>query len=209
MGSSAAADSFDAHRIPEEEFRVSAPSIVKNDSLVVRIEDRYFTWEKAAHIVLGMAAYGLEMPVEPKDAIPVAEDTGLPSTPSGRRWRLWPIPFRRVKTLDHSASNISGEDVFLDSESVFEETTTPNSSSQSPTKQFVRTHVPTTEQISSLNLKEGQNMVSFIFSTRVLGVQKVRHLYMYLCICMHIGLGLRDTGLFFVRSPHNDVETSQ
>lgn len=189
MGLSAAAESFDAHRIPVEEFRISAASIVKNDSLVVRIEDRYFTWDKAAHIVLGMAAYGLEMPVEPMDAIPVewsglTEDTGLPSTPSGRRWRLWPIPFRRIKTLEHNASNISGEDVFLDSESVFEsprpvETTTPTSS-QSPPKQFVRTRVPTTEQISSLNLKDGQNMVSFIFSTRVLGVQKVdAHIYLW------------------------------
>lgn len=188
MGSSAAAESFDSHRIPEEEFRISGASIVKNDSLVVRIEDKYFPWDKAAHIVLGMAAYGLEMPVEPRDAIPVewsglTEDTGLPSTPSGRRWRLWPIPFRRVKTLEHNASNISGEDVFLDSESVFEsprpEETTPTSS-QSPPKQFVRTHVPTTEQISSLNLKDGQNMVSFIFSTRVLGVQKVdAHIYLW------------------------------
>ncbi|XP_024983920.1 phosphatidate phosphatase PAH1 [Cynara cardunculus var. scolymus] len=189
MGLNAAAESFDAHRIPEEEFRISAASIVKNDSLVVRIEDRYFTWDKAAHIVLGMAAYGLEMPVEPRDAIPVewnglTEDTGLPSTPSGRRWRLWPIPFRRVKTLEHNASNISSEDVFLDSESVFEsprpaETMTPTSS-QSPQKQFIRTQVPTTEQISSLNLKDGQNMVSFIFSTRVLGVQKVdAHIYLW------------------------------
>ncbi|KAI7733684.1 hypothetical protein M8C21_018662 [Ambrosia artemisiifolia] len=186
MGLSTAAETFNAHRIPEEEFKISAASIIKNDSLIVKIEDKYFTWEKAAHIVLGMAAYGLEMPVEPTDAIPVewsrpSEDAGLPTTPSGRRWRLWPIPFRRAKTLEHNASNISGEDVFLDSESVFDSPqpveTTPTRS-QSPQKQFGRTHVPTTEQISSLNLKDGQNMVSFIFSTRLLGVQKVdAHIY--------------------------------
>lgn len=187
MGLSTAAETFKAHRIPEEEFRISAASIIKNDSLVVKIDDKYFTWDKAAHIVLGMAAYGLEMPVEPQDAIPVdwagPEDTGLASTPSGRRWRLWPIAFRRTKTLDHNTSNISGDDVFLDSESVFDSPqpveTTPTSS-QSPQKQFVRTRVPTTEQISSLNLKDGQNMVSFIFSTRVLGVQKVdAHIYLW------------------------------
>ncbi|KAF5823560.1 putative phosphatidate phosphatase [Helianthus annuus] len=189
MGLSTAAEAFNAHRVPEEEFKVSATSIIKNDSLIIKIEDKYFTWEKAAHHVLGMAAYGLEMPVDPTDAIPVEwcgprEDTGLPTTPSGRRWRLWPIPFRRAKTLEHNASNISGEDVFLDSESVFDspqpvETTTPTRL-QSPQKQFGRTHVPTTEQISSLNLKDGQNMVSFIFSTRVLGVQKVdAHIYLW------------------------------
>ncbi|CAH1441920.1 unnamed protein product [Lactuca virosa] len=183
MGLSTAAATFNAHRIPSEEFQNSATSIIKNDSLIVKIDDKYFTWEKAAHIVLGMAAYGLEMPVDPNDSIPV-EDSGLPSTPS-RRWRLWPIPFRRVKTLDHNASNLSGEDVFLDSESVFDSPTsqpvemTPTSS-KSPQKQFARTQVPTTEQISSLNLKDGQNMVSFIFSTRVLGVQKVdAHIYLW------------------------------
>ncbi|KAI3743400.1 hypothetical protein L1987_61109 [Smallanthus sonchifolius] len=188
MGSSTASETFNAHRIPEEEFKISAASIIKNDSLIVKIEDKYFTWDKVAHIVLGMAAYGLEMPVEPKDAIPVdwsgsSEDSGLASTPSGRRWRLWPVPFRRVKTLDHTNSNVSGEDVFLDSESVFDSpqpVEASPTSSQSPQKQFVRTQVPTTEQISSLNLKDGQNMVSFIFSTRVLGVQKVdAHIYLW------------------------------
>lgn len=190
MGLSTASETFNAHRIPEEEFKISAASIIKNDSLVVKIEDKYFTWDKVAHIVLGMAAYGLEMPVEPKDAIPVDssgpnEGTGLVSTPSGRIWRLWPIPFRRIKTLDHNNSNLSSEDVFLDSESVFDSPkpveTTPTSA-QSPKKQFVRTQVPTTEQIASLNLKDGQNMVSFIFSTRVLGVQKVIFYYFELRI---------------------------
>ncbi|KAI3512081.1 hypothetical protein L1887_19261 [Cichorium endivia] len=181
MGISTAAETFNSHRIPSEEFQISATSIIKNDSLIVKIDDKYFTWDKAAHIVLGMAAYGLQMPIDPNDSIPV-EDSGLPSTPS-RRWRLWPIPFRRVKTLDHNTSNLSGEDVFLDSESVFDSPqaveTTPTSSA-SPQKQFVRTQTPTTEQISSLNLKEGQNMVSFIFSTRVLGVQKVdAHIYLW------------------------------
>lgn len=182
MGLSTAEATFNANRIPEEEFKISATSIIKNDSLIIKIKDKYFTWDKAAHVVLGMAAYGIEIPIDPQDAISV-EENALPSTPS-RRWRLWPIPFRRVKTLDHNNSNLSGEDVFLDSESVFDSPqpveTTPKSS-QSPQKQFVRTQVPTTEQISSLNLKDGQNMVSFIFSTRVLGVQKV---------CFFILLGL-------------------
>ncbi|XP_071721255.1 phosphatidate phosphatase PAH1-like isoform X2 [Rutidosis leptorrhynchoides] len=187
MGLSTAADTFNAHRIHEEEFRNAAASIIKNDSLIVKIEDKYFTFEKVAHIVLGKIAYGLDLPVESCDAIPVElsgarDDSGLPSTPS-RRWRLWPIPFRRVKTLDHNSSNLSGEDIFLDSESVFDSPqpveTTPTPT-HSPKKQFVRTNAPTTEQIASLNLKDGQNMVSFIFSTRVLGVQKVdAHIYLW------------------------------
>ena len=161
MGLSTAEATFNANRIPEEEFKISATSIIKNDSLIIKIKDKYFTWDKAAHVVLGMAAYGIEIPIDSRDAIPI-EENALPSTPS-RRWRLWPIPFRRVKTLDHNNSNLSGEDVFLDSESVFDSPQPVETSSESPQKQFARTQVPTNEQISSLNLKDGQNMVSFIF----------------------------------------------
>ncbi|XP_059667771.1 phosphatidate phosphatase PAH1-like isoform X2 [Cornus florida] len=194
MGLSAAAEAFDAHRISEEKFKLSAASIIKNTNLVIRSQERYLPWDKAATIVLGVAAYGLHLPVEPKDAIPVEQDdtpnlrdddSGITSTPSGRRWRLWPIPFRRVKTLDHTSSNLSTEEVFLDSESgsqiqPVEPTSTSHGSSDSPHKQFKRTNVPTTEQITSLNLKEGQNMVTFSFSTRVLGRQKVdAHIYLW------------------------------
>lgn len=47
-------------------------------------------------------------------------------------------------------------------------------------KQVLRTNIPTTEETESLNLREGQNVVTFIFSTRVLGVQKVEaHIYLW------------------------------
>lgn len=197
MGLRAAAETFDKHRISMEDFKLSAASIIKNESLVVRFQDRYLTWDKAAHIVLGVAVYGLDLPIEPSDAIAVEkeetpklmEDSEITRTPSGRRWRLWPIPFRRVKTLEHTSSNSSGEEVFVDSESGSQnqpaETTSTagggfGTGGESPHKQLVRTNVPTTEQIASLNLKDGQNMVSFIFSTRVLGVQKVdAHIYLW------------------------------
>lgn len=185
MGLDAAAEAFDSHRISEDEFRSNAASITKNENLVVRFGERYLLWEKAAPFVLGMAAFGLELPVDPKDAVPVEqEDTqkskddesGITSTPSGRRWRLWPIPFRRVKTLEHTSSNSSSEEVFVDTESGslnIQETPTSDGNVESPHKQFIRTNVPTNEQIASLNLKDGQNMITFSFSTRVLGTQQV------------------------------------
>ncbi|KAJ6778415.1 LIPIN [Salix koriyanagi] len=122
MGMDAAAEVFVAHRISAEEFKNSATSIIRNENLIIRYREKYFTWEKAAPIVLGMAAFGLDLPAEPKDAIPVEvddtleqrdDDAGITSTPSSRRWRLWPIPFRRVKT----SSNSSSEELFVDSES--------------------------------------------------------------------------------------------
>nr|GMD65400.1 phosphatidate phosphatase PAH1-like isoform X1 [Ipomoea batatas] len=192
MGSGAAAEVFNATRISEMEFKSSAKSIIKNENLVARIQGKYLSWEKAASIVLGLAAYDLELPIEYTDVIPVehggtprVDDSGLERSASGRRWRLWPIPFRRVKTLEHTSSNVSAEDVFLDTESSLhnqgaDPSPTARGGKLSPRKQLVRTNVPTSEQIDSLNLKDGQNMVVFIFSTRVLGVQKVEaHIYLW------------------------------
>ncbi|KAI3474047.1 hypothetical protein Pfo_028835 [Paulownia fortunei] len=179
MGLRAAEDAFDANCISPEEFKLSAASIVKNDNLIVRLQGKYLPWGKAAHIILGMAAFGFDLPVKLHDVIPVEletpetkeDDSGMTSTPS-RRWRLWPIPFRRVKTLEHAGSNSSNEEVFVDSESLSQSqpvvtTPTAHAATESPRKQIIRTNVPTTDQIASLNLKEGMNMVNFVFSTRV------------------------------------------
>ncbi|KAL3646706.1 hypothetical protein CASFOL_009250 [Castilleja foliolosa] len=196
MGSTAAQDTFNANRVSSDEFKQSASSIIKNEDLIIRLKDnKYVQWGKASHIILGMAAFGLDLPVEPQDVIPVENEakeddsvkSSTPSTPltPSRRWRLWPIPFRRVKTLEHSSSCSSNEEVFVDSGTVSEgprgvETPTGRGAAQSPRKQIVRTNAPTTDQIASLNLKEGQNMVNFVFSTRVLGSQTVEaHIYLW------------------------------
>ncbi|KAL3839587.1 hypothetical protein ACJIZ3_024178 [Penstemon smallii] len=192
MGLSAAEDAFDTYRVTLEDFKHSASSIVKNENLIVRVHGKYLPWDKATHIVLGKAVFDLDLEIDQNDVINVEretpevkeDDSEMVSTPS-RRWRLWPIPFRRVKTLEHSDSNLSNEDVFVDSESVVSQNqpivTTPKAqASESPRKQIIRTNVPTTDQIASLNLKEGQNMVNFVFSTRVLGSQKVEaHIYLW------------------------------
>ncbi|GMH10118.1 hypothetical protein Nepgr_011959 [Nepenthes gracilis] len=200
MGLSTAAEAFDAHRISQEEYKHSMISIIKNENLVVRFKDRYLPWDKAASIILGLAAFNLDLPVEDKDVILVEkeepqkledDDSGSASTP-GRKWRLWPIPFRRSKVLEHSSTNVSNEEAFVDSESVPQnpsaeptltsQTSTPSSGtgSKSPHKKMLRINIPTSEQIASLNLKEGQNMVTFNFSTRVLGMQQVdAHIYLW------------------------------
>ncbi|ESW34683.1 hypothetical protein PHAVU_001G171900 [Phaseolus vulgaris] len=190
MGLVAAAEVFEAHRISVEEFRSSAPSIIKNENLVLKFRERYLRWEKAAPVVLGMTVFGLDLPVDPKDTIPVGQDGAVKATnedsgpaSSGRRWRLWPIAFRRVKTIEHTDS-ASNEDVFVDSESDWQtsivEPSPTSARHESPRKQFVRTNVPSNEMIASLNLKDGQNLVTFSFSSRVLGTQQVdAHIYLW------------------------------
>ncbi|KAJ4885928.1 Phosphatidate phosphatase PAH1 [Raphanus sativus] len=191
MGLSAAAEVFDTHRISTEEYKNSATSILESENLVVRIRETYMPWKKAARIVLGKAVFDLDLEIQPDDVISVEDtkpkdDEASAVTPSssGRRWRLWPIPFRRVKTIEHTTSSNSSseEDLFVDSEPGLQNSpevlSTTESRHESPRRQLVRTNVPTNEQIASLNLKDGQNMITFSFSTRVLGTQQVdAHIY--------------------------------
>ncbi|XP_073114634.1 phosphatidate phosphatase PAH1 isoform X2 [Elaeis guineensis] len=191
MGCNSAEEAFEAHRISEEKFRASGPSVIKNGNLIVRCEGKYLPWDKAAHIILGKVVFGPNFSVEPMESILVEHEDMLKSreethgvSPSfSHRWRLWPIPFRRAKSLQHSNSN-SSEELFVDSESGLQSPNAEQSShggtNQSPRKQFIRTNIPTNEQIASLNLKEGQNLIAFSFCTRVLGKQEVdAHIYLW------------------------------
>ncbi|KAL6619097.1 hypothetical protein ACP70R_034236 [Stipagrostis hirtigluma subsp. patula] len=187
MGEESAEEVFQQHLVHEEEFKSSGPSIMKNANLVVKIDNKYFLWSKVSHVILGKAVFGANFCMESADAIPVERqetprEDSLGMSPSSRRWRLWPIPFRISRSLQRSNSD-SSEDIFLDTETVLspmDEQAPENNKSQSPRKQFVRTLIPTSEQVASLNLKEGQNMVTFSFCTRVLGKQQVdAHIYLW------------------------------
>nr|AEA07503.1 putative lipin 1 isoform A [Brassica napus] len=194
MGLTAAAEVFNTHLISTEEYKNSAASILESENLVVRIRETYMPWKKAARIILGKVVFDLDLDIHPDDVISVEENESTKpkddeetavTTPSssGRRWRLWPIPFRRVKTIEHTSSNSSSEeDLFVDSEPGLQNSpevlSAAESRHESPRRQLVRTNVPTNEQIASLNLKDGQNMITFSFSTRVLGTQQVdAHIY--------------------------------
>ncbi|CAD6333588.1 unnamed protein product [Miscanthus lutarioriparius] len=189
MGRESAEEAFQQHLVHEEDFKSSGSTIIKNANLIVKADNNYFPWSKVSHVILGKAVFGSKFSIEPTDAIPVehqetpnSREDSLRMSPSSRRWRLWLNPFRITRSLQRSNSD-SSEDIFLDSESVLspmDEQTLENNKSQSPRKQFVRTLIPTSEQVASLNLKEGQNLVTFSFSTRVLGKQQVdAHIYLW------------------------------
>ncbi|KAG0465135.1 hypothetical protein HPP92_019299 [Vanilla planifolia] len=126
MGRIAAEEAFNTHRVHEDVFKVSGPSIINSGNLIVRYKDMYFTWDKAVIIVLGKAVYGSGFSCDIKDSITIdpkdithREDMQIAlssSSSSSRRWRLWPIPFRRSRTLQHSNSDSSNEDLFVDTD---------------------------------------------------------------------------------------------
>lgn len=189
MGRESAEEVFQQNLVHEEDFKSSGSTMIKNANLIVKVDNNYFPWNKVSHVILGKAVYGSKFPLEPTDAVPVEQqetpksrEDSLRMSPSSRRWRLWLNPFRITRSLQRSNSD-SSEDIFLDSESVLspmDDQTLENNKNQSPRKQFVRTLIPTSEQVASLNLKEGQNLVTFSFSTRVLGKQQVdAHIYLW------------------------------
>ncbi|KAK8949765.1 hypothetical protein KSP40_PGU017924 [Platanthera guangdongensis] len=195
MGRIAAEETFNSHRVSEDEFKVSGQSIVNNQNLIIRYKNMYFPWDKAANLVIGKAVFGSGFSCKIMDQIPIdikemtrtsgdLQGVSPSSSPFSRRWRLWPIPFRRSRTLQHSNSSSSNEDLFVDTEPGWQnpEKNPVSNSHPSPRKQHFRTYIPTTEQIASLKLKDGQNMVTFSFSTRVLGKQEVvvdAHIYLW------------------------------
>ncbi|TVU23205.1 hypothetical protein EJB05_30194 [Eragrostis curvula] len=176
MGRESAEEVFQQHLISEEDFKSSGLSIMK----------KLKPYRQISHVILGKAVFGSDFCIEPTDAIPIEQketptsrEDSLGMSPSSRRWRLWNIPFRISRSLQRSNSDTS-EDIFLDSESVLspmDEQAPEQSISQSPRKQFVRTLIPTSEQVASLNLKEGQNLVTFSSQPGYLGSNRSGHAF--------------------------------
>ncbi|MFS7972684.1 putative phosphatidate phosphatase [Helianthus anomalus] len=86
---------------------------------------------------------------------------------AGGSWSLWPFGRLASKNVPDDSKNVS--DVGIGQE--------PDAEKEWPSPKSDKTHTreltPTPEQLASLNLAEGQNTVTFTFSTSVLGSQKV------------------------------------
>ncbi|KAF8030526.1 hypothetical protein BT93_E2841 [Corymbia citriodora subsp. variegata] len=178
MRADAASQAFDAEKLDIHRYTSLGPSVVKDDRLVVRIGSRYFPWEAASPILLGMASFGTDWIFEPKGMIAIDKEGGTLDgdaskaiIPAGGSWRIWPF-FKNSKTRKAMYSARSFE-----AESVSEIANSLNADELLPkpkvVKKTARAMTPTSEQLASLNLKEGSNLVTFTFSTAMLGKQQV------------------------------------
>ncbi|XP_010538127.1 PREDICTED: phosphatidate phosphatase PAH2-like [Tarenaya hassleriana] len=167
MGAEAASRVFDSGKLDMKKFLSLGPSsIVKDDELIVKIGGCYFPWDSAAPIVSGMVSFGSDEKIfEPKGMIAVdrVEKPG-DSAPGSGGWKIWPFSLRTSRSSDKI------QDPFT-SETGNDETR--NVSKPKPVKKTVRALTPTSENLASLNLKEGRNDVTFTFSTNMLGTQQV------------------------------------
>ncbi|TKY75075.1 Phosphatidate phosphatase PAH2 [Spatholobus suberectus] len=105
---------------------------------------------------------------------------GDPSThnPSpGGNWKIWPFSLRRTESrnprLPPSPSDAKNTTFGNPPENTISTDMNKNELKPNIMKKTVRETTPTSEQLASLNLKDGMNTVTFTFSTAVLGNQQV------------------------------------
>ncbi|KAG2262133.1 hypothetical protein Bca4012_013213 [Brassica carinata] len=166
MGAEAASQAFNSEKLDMEKFSSLGPSVLENDMLIVKIGGCYFPWDAAAPIILGAVSFGTAQVFEPKGMIAVDRNEKPDEAvlaPSGGSWKLWPFSQRRSR----NDSETSSKDAAVPEEKKQEK------SSPRPVKKTVRALTPTSEQLASLNLKEGMNKVNFTFSTNIVGTQQV------------------------------------
>lgn len=168
MGEEAARQAFDSQKLTLEKFcELGPPNLIKNDKLVIRIGGHYFPYEAAAPAVLGMVSFGeiAKELLNLKGMIRVDQvDPTKSIVRAGGSWRLWPFGSKRSTAI--STYNVMAEGL----DSNFEEYERSNGKSG---RKKVRSLIPTSEEIASLHLKEGRNVVTFTFSTAMLGKQQV------------------------------------
>ncbi|KAK3039422.1 hypothetical protein RJ639_027671 [Escallonia herrerae] len=95
---------------------------------------------------------------------------------SSGSWRRWSFPFKKSTSMDVSQPDSDCTKSF-DAENALESTGAKNEEKDVPkpkvNKKRIRIRIPTSEQLASLNLKEGPNKVSFTYWTSMLGEQQV------------------------------------
>lgn len=103
-------------------------------------------------------------------------DPSKSSVASRGGWRIWPFSFRKSRSkkgLQPVLKDVRNSDVENASESTMGMGEDKNVLKPKVARKIVREMTPTSEQLASMNLKEGRNTVTFTFSTAMLGKQQV------------------------------------
>uniref|UniRef100_A0A0E0MH71 phosphatidate phosphatase n=1 Tax=Oryza punctata TaxID=4537 RepID=A0A0E0MH71_ORYPU len=178
MGEDAACKAFDAEKVTLEKFRAMKQSLIRNNKLVVRIAGRYFPWDAAAPVILGMVSFQEEQSFEPQGMIKV--ERVEPNAAPGGSWRIWPFSFKRTRSVNPVQPVSESTEETSSSTPVKEVERENNKPRAKRMERKVRSLTPTSEELASLDLREGRNVVTFTFSTGMLGRQQVdAHIYLW------------------------------
>ncbi|KAI3922216.1 hypothetical protein MKX01_005905 [Papaver californicum] len=163
MGVDAASQAFEAEKMA---FTSLLPSLLKDDRLVIYSPTHEQISEPKGMIVVDQAVKSLE------------DDASTTVATSGGSWGIWPFTFKKSASTNSVQSVLDGT---KDSQADNAAESINNIAGDKKTKEAIiskkrtkaKSIVPTSEQLNTLDLKEGQNAVTFTFSTAMLGKQRV------------------------------------
>uniref|UniRef100_A0A8C1KVD3 phosphatidate phosphatase n=1 Tax=Cyprinus carpio TaxID=7962 RepID=A0A8C1KVD3_CYPCA len=153
-------EKFMEHLVKYQDF-VSNPGIIEDPNLVICINSKYYNWAVAAPMILSVQAFQKTLP---KSTIEQLVKDKMPKK-SGRWWFSWRRKDRNnaaVKTQSNS-TEIIDEDVSVRKNSEAMNT------AQCISQMYRKSLRLTSEQIESLNLREGANTVVFSVTTQYQG----------------------------------------
>ncbi|KAF2911650.1 probable GPI-anchored adhesin-like protein PGA55 isoform X5 [Oryza sativa Japonica Group] len=118
-----------------------------------------------------------EQSFEPQGMIKV-ERVEPNAAPGG--WRIWPFSFKRTRSVNTVQPVSESTEEASSSAPVKEVERENNKPRAKRMERKVRSLTPTSEELASLDLREGRNVVTFTFSTGMLGKQQVdAHIYLW------------------------------
>jgi len=205
-------EQFEAHLLTFPQFLESlssgGSSVVTDERLVVRVHDKYISWDKAAPILLSVMLFKQPLPGDVikeliKDGLNVSnfvsgEDDHTQKDGSNRKSSSWfgwfgggprvdDIKKEKVEEVEDIPKNVETDPIGISSTPIKTEkdankydTSNEDSDAGSEIKRFKKTLRLTSERLSQLNLKPGSNEVEFSVTTAFQGTSRCRcHIYLW------------------------------
>uniref|UniRef100_A0A8C1KV45 phosphatidate phosphatase n=1 Tax=Cyprinus carpio TaxID=7962 RepID=A0A8C1KV45_CYPCA len=160
-------EKFMEHLVKYQDF-VSNPGIIEDPNLVICINSKYYNWAVAAPMILSVQAFQKTLP---KSTIEQLVKDKMPKK-SGRWWFSWRRKDRNnaaVKTQSNSTEIMSSVELSSDEDVSVRKNSEAMNTAQCISQMYRKSLRLTSEQIESLNLREGANTVVFSVTTQYQG----------------------------------------
>jgi len=205
-------EQFEAHLLTYPQFLDSlspgGSSVVKDERLVIRVHDKYISWDKAAPILLSVMLFKQPLPGEAireiikeglnvnmhvsGDGDPALENGSNRKTSSWFGWfgggpRVNDMKKESVEEVDGIPQNTETDPIEISATAMKTEKDSKNystlnedSEASKESKRFKKTLRLTSERLAELNLKPGSNEVEFSVTTAFQGTSRCRcHIYLW------------------------------
>jgi len=182
---------FSAHIVPEAAFKEDMASILQSPNLVCRIQGQVVPFQMFLPALVGGLAYNLPvtLPGNGSLALPAESvEQGMVLSKEQQKSEGWSKifwPFNRnssgrgkqkkqpvediAESIEREREKVEAQQVVLKPRNLF----------QGNSHRYRRSLTPTSEQLASMGLQDGRNLITFTFKTSMWGIQQVQ-CYLYL-----------------------------